>query len=119
MQPKRRVPGELERNLAETKHLLPAQAEVIGCTKVIYVKDEDGMYDKDPKVHDDAKPYRNITLDELLANPPETNMLDASVFTSWKTAKNIQRLQIVNGLKKGELTKALAGEDAGTVITKE
>ena len=62
---------------------------------------------------------RNVTLDELLANPPETNMLDASVFTSWKTAKNIQRIQIVNGLKKGELTKALAGEGAGTVITKE
>lgn len=94
------------------------QAEVIGCTKVIYVKDEDGMYDKDPKVHDDAKPYRNITLDELMANPPETNMLDASVFTSWQTSKNIQRMQIVNGLKRGELTKALASEDAGTVITK-
>jgi molybdenum storage protein len=95
------------------------QAEVIGCTRVIYVKDEDGMYDKDPKEYDDAKPYRNITLDELMANPPLTNMLDASVFTSWQTSKNIQRVQIVNGLKRGELTKALAGEDAGTVITKE
>lgn len=95
------------------------QAEVIGCTRVIYVKDEDGMYDKDPKEHADAKPYRNITLDALMANPPLTNMLDASVFTSWQTAKNIQRVQIVNGLKRGELTKALAGEDAGTVITKE
>ena len=95
------------------------QAEVIGSTRVIYVKDEDGMYDKDPKVHDDAKPYRNVTLAELMANPPKTNMLDASVFTSWQTAKNIQRVQIVNGLKKGELTKAIAGEDAGTVITKE
>ncbi len=95
------------------------QAEVIGSTRLIYVKDEDGMYNKDPKIHDDAVPYRNVTLEELLANPPETNMLDASVFTSWKTAKNVQRIQIVNGLKKGELTKALANEDAGTVITKE
>jgi molybdenum storage protein len=95
------------------------QAEVIGSTRLIYVKDEDGMYNKDPKVHDDAVPYRNVTLEELLANPPETNMLDASVFSSWKTAKNIQRIQIVNGLKRGELTKAIAGEDAGTVITKE
>lgn len=95
------------------------QAEVIGCTRVIYVKDEDGMYNKDPKEHDDAVPYRNITLDELMANPPETNMLDASVFTSWQTSKNIQRMQIVNGLERGQLTKALAGEDAGTVITKE
>jgi molybdenum storage protein len=95
------------------------QAEVIGCTKVIYVKDEDGMYNKDPKEHEDAVPYRNITLDHLMANFPETNMLDASVFTSWQTSKNIQRLQIVNGLKRGELTKALASEDAGTVITKE
>jgi hypothetical protein len=31
----------------------------------------------------------------------------------------VKRVQIVNGLKRGELTRALAGEEAGTVIDKE
>lgn len=95
------------------------QAEVLGTSKVIYIKDEDGLYDKDPKEHDDATRYEKVTLDELLANPPQTPMIDWTVFTSWKTGKNIERIQIINGLRRGELTKALAGEDVGTVITKE
>jgi molybdenum storage protein len=96
------------------------QAEVIGSSRVIYVKDEDAMYDKDPKVHDDAVPYGQLKLEELLANPPKTNMIDWTVFTSWSTSKNIKRIQIVNGLKKGQLTKAMADDDSvGTVITKE
>ncbi len=95
------------------------QAEVLGTTHVIYIKDEDGLYNKDPKVFDDAKLYGKITLDELLANPPETNMIDWAVFKSWKTGKNIKKIQIINGLNPGLLTKALAGEDVGTVITKD
>lgn len=95
------------------------QAEVLGTRKVIYVKDEDGLYDKDPKEYDDAKLYKTLTLSELMANPPETTMLDWSVFTSWETGKNIEKIQIVNGLVPGQLTKAMAGEDVGTVITKD
>jgi molybdenum storage protein len=49
-----------------------------------------------------------ITLAELLANPPPTNILDAELFRAWATAKNITRVQIVNGLKPGMLTAALA-----------
>ena len=33
-------------------------AEVLGMKQVIFVKDEDGLYDKDPKKHTDAKKYR-------------------------------------------------------------
>src|SRR5690606_13100678 len=95
------------------------QAEVLGTTKVIYVKDEDGLYNKDPKIHDDAVRYEQPTLDELLANPPETNMIDWTDFTSWKTGKNIKQIQTANGLKPGQLTKAMAGEPVGTLITKE
>ncbi len=95
------------------------QAEVLGTTRVIYVKDEDGMYDKDPKTNKDAKLFEKVTLSELLANPPETNMIDWSVFTSWKNGKNIETIQIVNGLVPGQLTKAMAGENVGTVITKD
>ena len=94
-------------------------AEVLGMRHVIYVKDEDGLYDRDPKRHPDAKLIPRIQLDELLANMPEELILDRQLFEAWRHARHIQRVQIVNGLKPGQLTRALAGEDVGTVIEKK
>ena len=94
-------------------------AEVLSMGQLIFVKDQDGLYDKDPAVHADARHIPRITLAELLANPPPTNILDAELFRAWSTAKNITRVQIVNGLKPGMLTAAIRGEDVGTVIVKE
>lgn len=94
-------------------------AEVLGMKQVIYVKDEDGLHDKDPKKHPDAKPIRKITLSELLTRMPDENILDRELFHAWSTAKNLKRIVIVNGLERGQLTRALRGEDVGTVITKD
>nr|HEX4318087.1 hypothetical protein [Kofleriaceae bacterium] len=93
-------------------------AEVLGFRQAIFIKDEDGLYDKDPKKHPDAKMFGNITLDELLAKPPTENILDEELYRTWADAKNLRRIQIINGLKPGTLTRALAGEDVGTIITK-
>jgi molybdenum storage protein len=93
-------------------------AEVLGMKQVIYVKDEDGLYDRDPKKHTDAKRYDKVTLDHLLAHPPKENILDEELYRTWYEAKNLKRIVIVNGLKQGQLTRALDGEDVGTVITK-
>jgi molybdenum storage protein len=94
-------------------------AEVLGMRQVIFVKDEDGLYDKDPKRHADAKRIPKITLAELLEKLPEENILDQELFHAWQHAKNLKRIVIVNGLVPGQLTRALRGEDVGTVITKE
>jgi len=94
-------------------------AEVLGMKQVIYVKDEDGLYTKDPKRHADATLIPKITLEELLTKLPEENILDEELFRTWAVAKNLRRVVIVNGLKPGMLTRALAGEDVGTVITRE
>jgi molybdenum storage protein len=91
-------------------------AEVLGMSRVIFVKDEDGLYDKDPKKHADAKLIKRTTLDALLADMPEELILDRQLFKTWKAARHVKRVQIVNGLVRGELSRALAGEDAGTVI---
>ncbi len=94
-------------------------AEVLGMKQVIFVKDEDGLYDKDPKQHADAKMFNKITLAELMTKLPDDNILDRELFHAWQTAKNLKRIVIVNGLKRGQLTRALRGEDVGTVIVKE
>lgn len=93
-------------------------AEVLGMKQLIFVKDQDGLYDRDPALHPDAKKYGRVTLEELIANPPKENVLDEELYRTWAEAKNVKRVVIVNGLKRGELTKALDGEDVGTVITK-
>jgi molybdenum storage protein len=94
-------------------------ADVLGMKQLIFVKDEDGLYDRDPKLHADAKRYTKLTLAELLANMPAENILDEELYRSWQSAKNLKRIVIVNGLVPGMLTRALDGEDVGTVILKE
>jgi molybdenum storage protein len=91
-------------------------AEVLGMRRIIFVKDEDGLYTKDPKKHADTRLIEKTTLEELLADMPEDLILDRQLFTAWRTARHVRRVQIVNGLKPGQLTRALAGEDVGTVI---
>jgi len=76
------------------------------------------MYTRDPKKHPDATLIRHTTLEAILAENSDELMLDKQLFSTWKAARHVERVQIVNGLKRGELTKALAGEDVGTVITR-
>jgi molybdenum storage protein len=94
-------------------------AEVLGMSRVVFVKDEDGLYTSDPKKHPDARLIKHTTLAALEKDMPEELILDRQLFSVWKAARHVKRVQIVNGLKRGELTRALAGEDAGTVIVKE
>ncbi len=94
-------------------------AEVLGMERIIYVKDEDGLYDKDPKRHDDATFIPRTTLSALQDDMPKEMILDRQVFQAWPDARHLERIQIINGLVPGNLTRALAGEDVGTVITKD
>ncbi len=50
---------------------------------------------------------------------PDELILDRALFSAWKTARHVERVQIVNGLKPEQLLRALEGEDVGTVITRE
>jgi molybdenum storage protein len=94
-------------------------ADVLGMKQLVYVKDEDGLYDQDPKRHAGARKFDKITLAELMPQLPEENILDRELFHAWQHAKNVERVVIVNGLVRGNLTRALRGEDVGTVIVKE
>jgi len=92
-------------------------ADVLGFKQVIFVKDEDGLHDKDPKKHADAKPFRQITLEALMKQMPAENILDEALYKAWANSRNLKTVRIINGLVPGQLTRALAGEDVGTTIT--
>ncbi|MBH5396639.1 uridine kinase [Bradyrhizobium sp. CNPSo 4010] len=92
-------------------------SEVLGARSMIYVKDEDGLYTADPKKDRGARFIPKITVEELEQLDLVDVVLERSVFELMKTAKHRRSVQIINGLKKGNLTRALNGEPVGTIIS--
>ena len=93
-------------------------AEVIGAKRAIFVKDEDGLYTDDPKKNPKAKHIPRVAASELLKMDLPDLVLERVVIEYLNRARFCTELQIVNGLKEGQLTRALGGEDVGTVIHK-
>ncbi len=92
-------------------------SEVLGARSMIYVKDEEGLYTADPKKDRNAKFIPKISIDELEQLDLGDVVLERTVFQLMKNARNRRSVQVINGLKKGNLTRALNGEPVGTIIT--
>lgn len=91
-------------------------AEVLGARSVIFVKDEDGLYTADPKKHPRAEFIDKISVAELRRLDLADLVVERKVLDLLESAQHVRRIQIVNGLKPGTLTRALAGEPVGSVI---
>lgn len=91
-------------------------AEVFGARKMIYVKDEDGLYTADPKKDPAARHIPRISVQELLARDQDDLVVERAVLDLLLGARHISEIQFVNGLKPGQLSAALAGEPVGSVI---
>lgn len=91
-------------------------AEVFGARKMIYVKDEDGLYTADPKKDPKAEFITRISLAELMSLDLKDLIVERAVLDLMKNAQHVREIQFVNGLKPGQLTAALDGESVGTVI---
>jgi molybdenum storage protein len=91
-------------------------AEVFGARKMIYVKDEDGLYTADPKKDPNCQYIKRISVEELLARDLDDLIVERAVLEFMLHARNIKEIQFINGLKRGQLTAALNGEPVGTII---
>ncbi len=91
-------------------------AEFLGAKRAYFIKDEDGLFEDDPKKNPRAKHIPRIGAKELLAADLPDMVLERIVIEYLTRAKSCTELQIVNGLVRGNVTRALAGEDVGTVI---
>jgi molybdenum storage protein len=100
-------------------------AENIGARSLIYLKDEKGLFDADPKKVDPDRRgeltyYDRISAKELLALDLEDLIVERPILTLLQRAKCIKELQIVDALHHPDhILKALAGEHVGTIIYKE
>jgi molybdenum storage protein len=92
-------------------------AEQFGCKAMIYVKDEDGLYTANPKTSKGATFIPRISVDEMKAKGLHDSILEFPVLDLLKSSRHVRQVQIVNGLVPGNLTRALAGEHVGTIIT--
>ena len=92
-------------------------SEVLGARSMIYVKDEEGLYTADPKKDRDAKFIPKITVEELDEMDLSDLVIERTVLQLMKSAKSRRSVQVINGLKRGNLTRALNGEPVGTIIT--
>jgi molybdenum storage protein len=91
-------------------------AEVFGARKMIYVKDEDGLYTADPKKDPAACHIPRISVQELLERDQDDLVVERAVLELMLTARHIREIQFVNGLKLQQLSAALDGEAVGTII---
>ena len=84
---------------------------------MIYVKDERGLYTADPKKERAAKFIPQISVAELERLDLQDVVVERSVLELLRHATQRRSIQIINGLERGNLTRALNGEHVGTIIT--
>jgi len=72
----------------------------------------DGVYDKDPECHKNARFYPEITYDDVLKK--DLQVMDLTAITLCK--ENQLPLAVFNMRKKGNLKKAVLGEHIGTIV---
>ena len=94
-------------------------ADLIGSRTVIFVKDENGLYTEDPKKNPDARFIPEIGAQDLLNSDQDDLVIERPCLEIIQNSEVLEKVQIINGLIPGNITKALNGEHVGTFIYKQ
>ncbi len=94
-------------------------AEALGARSLIFVKDVDGLYSDDPRTNPRASFIPEISASDLLALEVERSCIDRMVAEVMLRSRHVKKIQIINGLKPGNLTRALNLEHVGTIVYAE
>ncbi|MEX1303194.1 MAG: uridine kinase [Desulfotignum sp.] len=92
--------------------------DLIGARRILFVKDENGLYTEDPKKNPDARFIPDITVAELMEKDQDDLVIERPCLEIIKNSEVIEQVQVINGMVEGNITKALAGEHVGTIIRK-
>jgi molybdenum storage protein len=91
-------------------------AEVMGARRCILIKDEQGLYTADPKKDPAAKFIPEVEVNELLEKDLEDLAIERSMLDILNDARSLREVFIINGLERGNITRAFNGEHVGTRI---
>jgi molybdenum storage protein len=100
-------------------------AENIGARSLIYLKDEKGLFDQDPKKagkkeNKDIKFFDRISTKELINLDLDDLIIERPILTLLQRSKCLNELQIIDALHNPEhILAALEGKHVGTIIYKE
>lgn len=94
-------------------------ADLIGSKTILFVKDEKGLYTDDPKKNPDAEFIPEIGAKDLMERDLDDLILERPCLEIMQNSEVIDKIQIINGLEAGNITKALAGEHVGTIIYRQ
>jgi len=91
-------------------------AEVLGSSRCILVKDEQGLFTADPKKNPSAQFIPEIEVSRLLEMDLEDLPVERAMLNLMTTARSVMEVLIINGREPGNLARALQGENPGTRI---
>jgi molybdenum storage protein len=91
-------------------------AEVVGAQRCILVKDERGLFTADPKKDPEASFIPEIEVGDLLTRDLADLAVERSMLHALARARSVHEVLLVNGRERGNLARALAGENPGTRI---
>lgn len=89
------------------------RASEIGADMIFKATNVDGVYDRDPNIHDDAKRLDTLTFQDALSQ--NLKVMDGTAFTLCQD--NEIPIVVFDMNQEGNITKALMGEDIGTLIS--
>jgi molybdenum storage protein len=94
-------------------------ADLVGARRVIFVKDEKGLFTDDPKKNPEAEFIPEIGARDLLEKDLDDLVLERPCLEIIQNSEVIDRVQIINGMEPGNIARALNGEHVGTFIYRQ
>jgi uridylate kinase len=85
----------------------------IGADVLLKATKVDGVYDADPLSHPDAKRYKTVSFDQVLAD--KLTVMDATAIVMCRD--NELPLRVFNLTRANALLKAITGDNVGTLVT--
>ncbi len=94
-------------------------ADLIGAKTALYIKDENGLFTDDPKKNPEAEFIAEIGAQDLLDSDQDDLVVERPCLEILQNSEVVERLQVINGMVPGNITRALNGEHVGTLIHKQ
>jgi molybdenum storage protein len=94
-------------------------ADLIGSRTILFIKDENGLYTEDPKKNPDAEFIAEIGARDLLEKDLDDLVIERPCLEIIQNSEVIEKVQIINGMIEGNITRAFNGEHVGTIIYKQ
>jgi molybdenum storage protein len=92
-------------------------ADLLGIERVIFIKDEKGLYTDDPKKNPDAEFIPHISATELKQRDFDDLIIERPCLDILQNSTVVNKIQVINGLEPVNIARVMNGEDVGTIIT--